>query len=88
MAAPRGRRALGVGPWHYCSRCDRKCLLRTELQWQRGKFLCYRCVDEMLIGDREVGIALVLNDGAEELAPDIKLRNPDFQYTDDDILIN
>lgn len=88
MATPRGRRALGAGPWRYCARCELKCLIYSELQWQRGKLLCKDCYDQMLIGDREIAIAQVLNDGKEELAPVEKLRIPDFQYTDDDILIN
>jgi hypothetical protein len=88
MATPRGRRALGQGPWHYCARCDYKSLIYSELQWQRGKLLCCNCIDKRLIGDREVAIAQVLQDGKEELAPVEKLRNPDFQYTDDDILVN
>lgn len=88
MATPRGRRALCEGPWHYCSRCDKKKLIYNELQWQRGKLLCDECFDNRLIGDREVQIAMVLQDEKEELAPVEKLRNPDFQYTDDDILVN
>lgn len=92
---PYGRRAHSGTAWHYCSRCTRKMKLDTELRWQRGKLLCRFCFDQEgpsqagpgLIGQREVDIAMVLGDGAPELAPPPKLSNPIFQSPDDDILI-
>lgn len=85
--APKGRRDIKDGPWAYCARCDKKKLIDVELQWQRGKLLCAECYDNRLIGDREVEIALVLSDGAEELAPDPKLREPDATTDADDVVI-
>lgn len=90
QSAPKGRRSTIGGPWHYCARCDKKCLIDSELEWQRGKLLCAECFDRGepgLIGDREVEIALVLSDGAEELAPDPKLREPDTTTDADDVTI-
>jgi hypothetical protein len=93
---PYGRRSQNKGPWHYCSRCTRKMKLETELEWQRGKLLCKQyCLDREgpsiegpgLLGQREVDIAAVLGDGAPELAPPPKLRDPSYQNPDDDILI-
>lgn len=66
--------------WHYCGRCDEKTKL-NDCQWQRGILLCPTCVDKMLLGDRELAIANVLNDGKEELAPPEKLRRP-TEYTE------
>ena len=83
-----GRRDIEDGPWRYCARCDRKMLINVELGWQRGKLLCYEfCWDNRLIGDREVFIDKVISDGKEELAPVQKIREPDLQETDDDILL-
>jgi len=92
---PYGRRAHRGTAWHYCSRCTRKMKLNTELRWQRGKLLCRFCIDlegpsiagPGLLGQREVQIDAVLGDGAQELAPPPKLRDPIYQNPDDDILI-
>ena len=74
------------GAWRYCGRCDRKYKIR-DMTWQRGVLLCDPCVDVRLIGTREIGIALVLTDGKEELVPVSKLRNPDdYQDAEDFIL--
>lgn len=82
-----GRRALDRGPWRYCARCGRKMLINAELTWQRGLLICNEfCLDQRLIGDREVMIDQVLSDGKEELAPVPKVRDPDLQEADDDIL--
>jgi hypothetical protein len=51
------------------------------MQWQRGLLLCPTCVDKKLLGDREIAIAAVLEDGKEELAPVEKLRLP-YEYTE------
>lgn len=64
-----------TGAWHYCGRCDEKCKI-ADMTWQRGVLLCPECVDKKLLGDRELAIAQVLNDGKEELAPVEKLRHP------------
>ena len=65
-----------AGPWRYCSRCDRKTKI-AEMQWQRGRLLCHFCFDEWpLLGQREIAIAQVLEDGKEELTPVEKLRDP------------
>ena len=69
-----------TGPWHYCSRCDKKTKI-SDMEWQRGLLLCPSCVDKKLLGDREVAIAYVLEDGAEELAPVEKLQLP-YEYTE------
>ena len=66
-----------TGPWHYCARCDEKTKI-ADMTWQRGKLLCNaHCLDKKLLGDREIAIATVLEDGKEELAPVEKIRNPD-----------
>ena len=69
-----------TGAWHYCSRCDMKTKI-NDMQWQRGLLLCQFCVDKMLLGEREIAIASVLEDGKEELAPVEKLRLP-YEYTE------
>ena len=69
-----------TGAWHYCPRCDTKTKI-GDMQWQRGLLLCPTCVDKMLLGDREIAIAAVLEDGKEELAPVEKLRLP-YEYTE------
>ena len=69
-----------TGPWHYCGICDEKCKI-AKMQWQRGVLRCPECVDKKLLGDREVAIAQVLEDGKEELAPVEKLRQP-YEYTE------
>ena len=73
-----------TGPWHYCGICDDPEKIHN-MTWQRGVLRCPNCVDKMLLGQREVAIALVLDDGKEELAPVEKLRNPDdiVQEVDD-----
>jgi len=68
------------GPWHYCVRCDMKTKI-ADMEWQRGLLLCHPCVDKKLLGDREIAIASVLEDGSEELAPVEKLRLP-YEYTE------
>jgi hypothetical protein len=67
-----------TGAWAYCMRCDEKCKIEGEMQWQRGLLLCTKhCIDKWpLLGQREPAIALVLEDGKEELAPVEKLRRP------------
>lgn len=87
QGAPKGRRNIIAGPWAYCARCDKKKLIDSELEWQRGKLMCHECIDQMLIGDREEVIDQVLSDGKEELAPDPKLRDPDLQTVDDELYI-
>lgn len=92
---PYGRRALNGTAWHYCARCTKKKKLNTELTWQRGKLLCKECFDldapsrngPGLIGQREIAITDVLNDGKVELAPPPKLSDPAYQNVEDDILI-
>ena len=83
-----------TGPWRYCARCDKKTKIAT-MKWQRGLLLCTRasghgkgCYDDYpLLGQREVAIAQVLNDGKEELVPVQKLRNPDsFEEAEDFVL--
>ena len=69
-----------TGPWHYCFRCDHKTKI-ADMQWQRGLLLCPTCVDQKLLGDREIAISSVLEDGKEELAPVEKLRYP-YEYTE------
>jgi hypothetical protein len=47
------------------------------MRWQRGLFLCPKCYDDWpLEGQRESAIARILEDGAEELVPVEKLRDP------------
>ena len=70
------------GAWGTCARCYYRYKIDSEMEWQRGKLLCKaNCIDKMLLGDREVAIAAVLEDGKEELAPVEKLRQP-FEYTE------
>ena len=73
-----------TGPWRNCAICDRKTKI-AELQWQRGRLKCPRCYEDWpLLGQREIGIAGVLEDGKEELAPVQKLRDPTTYDTSDD----
>lgn len=65
-----------TGAWFYCGVCYEKCKI-NDAKWQRGVLKCPICVDKMLLGQREIQIATVLEDGKEELAPVEKLRNPD-----------
>ena len=56
--------------------------LTTKWNGSEGNFFVRLIVyDKMLLGDREVAIAAVLEDGKEELAPVEKLRQP-FEYTE------
>ena len=45
------------------------------------------CVDEELLGQRDVRIAQVLGDGKEEFVPVPKLRNPDTFIEEEDFII-
>ena len=74
-------------PYHYCSFCwDRFPL--SELTWQRGSLRCYRDLDTMLIGDRELEIMRVLQSGdTQELAPDRKLQSPNTSGLIEDIIL-
>jgi hypothetical protein len=69
-----------TGPWYYCGVCYEKTKI-ADATWQRGVLKCPTCVDKMLLGDLEVRIAVVLEDGKEELAPVEKLREP-LMYTE------
>lgn len=81
------KRSFLRGPWHYCARCDRKTHI-DEMSWQRGLLLCNRyCIDENLLGEREIKIAQVLADGKEEYAPAEKLRNPDTFVEEEDFIL-
>lgn len=84
------RHTFWTGPWHYCDRCDSKTKV-ADCQWERGLLLCPRCQDAHgrlgLIGERDVKIALVLGDGAEEFAPVEKVRHPAFAEEVEDFLI-
>ena len=66
-----------TGQWFYCMRCDEK-TKADDCQWQRGLLLCPHCIDAWpsTWSEREPAIALVLEDGKEELAPVEKLRRP------------
>ncbi len=76
------------GAWGRCARCDYRYKIEDEMTWQRGKLLCNdNCLDKMLLGDREVAIAAVLEDGKEELAPVEKLRNPQEPVEIEEIFI-
>lgn len=73
------------GAWGICARCDYRYKIEGEMAWQRGKLLCLaNCYDQMLLGDREIAIANVLEDGKEELAPVQKLRNPEDAIESED----
>lgn len=85
-----------AGPWRNCARCDKKTKIAT-MKWQRGLLLCTAssgngkgCWDEPpLLGQREVAIAQILNDGKseKEFTPVEKLRNPDsFEEAEDFVL--
>ena len=81
------KRSFLIGPWHYCARCDRKTHI-DEMTWQRGLLLCNAyCVDKELLGQREVRIARVLDDGKQEFAPVEKLQNPDTFTEEEDFNI-
>lgn len=85
-----GRRDINHGPWRYCARCGEKKLIYSELEWQRGKLMCKKtCIDKWLVGQREVIIAAVLQDGdaQRELAPVPKLSEPYLEEDDGDILV-
>jgi hypothetical protein len=75
MSQQELRHTYLTGAWQYCPRCDEKVKI-DDCEWQRGLLLCSICVDRMLLGDRELAIAMVLDDGKMELAPVEKLRNP------------
>jgi hypothetical protein len=75
-----------TGAWHYCGICYEKCKLH-KMKWQRGVLRCPTCVDKELLGVREQRIAVVLEDGKEELAPPIKLREPALLSEEEDIII-
>ena len=72
-----------TGPWHYCGVCYEKCKI-DEMKWQRGCLKCPICVDTLLLGQREIQIAQVLDDGKEELAPVDKIREPDTNTETED----
>lgn len=74
------------GPWHYCGICDRKTKI-ADMTWQLGVLRCPKCVDKMILGEREKGIEAVLTDGKEELAPVEKLRNPSEYADEEEILL-
>jgi hypothetical protein len=81
------KRTFWAGPWKMCMICDRKTKI-ADMRWQRGLLKCDRCFDEWpLLGQREVGIEYVLNDGKEELAPVDKLRNPSMYEEAEDFSI-
>lgn len=85
---PYLERHLLNSPYHYCSFCwDRFPL--SELTWQRGSLRCYRDLDTMLIGDRELMIQQVLSmgDAVNELAPDKKLQSPSMGGLIEDIIL-
>jgi hypothetical protein len=72
------------GAWGTCARCYYRYKIDGEMEWQRGKLLCKaNCIDKRLLGDREVQIAQVLEDGKseKELAPVEKLKEP-VEYTE------
>lgn len=75
-----------TGAWFYCGVCYEKCKIHSAT-WQRGVLKCPTCVDKMLLGQREVKIQQVLDDGKEELAPVEKLRNPDTSDEVDDFIL-
>ena len=76
------------GAWGTCARCYYRYKIESEMAWQRGKLLCLaNCYDQMLLGDREVKIAQVLEDGKEELAPVEKLRNPQDAVESEDFVL-
>ena len=76
-----------TGPWHTCARCARKTKI-AEMVWQQGRLVCLEyCFDKELLGDRELRIAEVLNDGKEELSPVEKLQHPSLDAEPDDIVL-
>ena len=79
-----------TGPWHYCDRCDKKTKI-ADMKWERGLLLGPECQDTNaipgLLGERDIKIAQVLTDGAEEFAPVEKLRHPDFEETVEEFLV-
>ena len=75
------------GPWHLCGVCDDRAKV-ADMTWQRGVLKCKKCFDKgFLLGEREAAIALVLEDGKEELAPVEKLREPDTNEANDDFVL-
>ena len=89
---PGLRHTYWTGPWHYCDRCDHKTKIYI-MKWERGLLLCPRCQDTNnvsgpgLLGQRDVKIAQVLEDGKEELVPVEKIRHPVFAEEVEDFLI-
>ena len=89
---PGRRHTYLKGPWHNCGICDFPCKI-AEMTWQRGVLRCPDCVEKPqprpfpLLGQREIAIAAVLEDGKEELAPVEKLRNPDVYTAEEDFNI-
>lgn len=86
-----GVRTINESCWHYCSRCERKADLNSELQWQNGKLLCYDCQDEypIVLGsiERKQAEALSFIIQNPDLRPNEKLVNPITQEVVDDILL-
>lgn len=74
-----GPHTFNKGPWHNCSRCDKKCKLNA-MTWQRGLILCRECLDPYpLLGQREEAIAQVLEDGKHDfqISPKLEFPEPD-----------
>ena len=86
-----GVRTFNQGAWHYCSRCERKAKLDTELRWQYSKLLCFDCYDEypVLIGSIEQKQATQLEFIVQnpDLRPNENLVNPVLEDSSDDILL-
>jgi len=86
-----GIHTFNQGAWHYCSRCDRRAKLDSELQWQYGKLLCFDCYDNwpVLTGSIEQKqaeqLALIIQN--PDLKPNEKLVNPILEDSSDDILL-
>ena len=89
---PGLRHTFWTGPWHYCDRCDHKTKIAI-MKWERGLLLCPKCQDSNsyvgpgLLGERDVKVAQVLEDGKEELVPVEKIRHPVFAEELEDFLI-
>ena len=65
-----------VSPYHYCMKCWRRISL-DELRWQQGYLVCNWDYDSMVLGEREMMIARVLNANPQlEMEPDKKLQFP------------
>ncbi len=84
-----GVHTKGQGPWHLCSRCDRKTKLDSELEWQLGLLLCEDCYDNKIFGtyDAEVASIVATIDQNPDLTPSTKLTNPDIESVIDEIWI-